>query len=282
MENVKASLKYAMGLMLAKPPEGVKFSPPSRFLLYGPPGTGKTLLASACARMLGATFFNVKASDLLSKYFGESTKLVSALFARARSEADTGTALVFIDEVDALSGERGGRGESGPERRILSTLLAELDGVSEKGRPSRVITMVATNRPWDIDRAILERFQKHVLVDLPDEPARRAVFAIHTERAGFRLADDVTLDSLAARTKGYSGRLISRVCMEAVDLMVRDMNSDVPKHVEDGSIRGRELGVRPLAKKDFDTALGRHRPDPKEASLDPYKKWEERVGGERA
>ena len=278
MEEVKSTLKYSLGMMLARMPEAVRLDGVSRILLYGPPGTGKTLLAAASSNMLGATFFNVKASDLLSKYFGESTKLVSALYARARSESDTGAALVFIDEFDALCRKRGRSDETGAERRILSTLLAELDGLSGKGQAPRVITMAATNQPWDISDAVLQRFERLFLVDLPDAPAREAIFRIHINNAGLKLAGDTSFEGLARSTDGHSGRSIQHVCKDAIERMVREMNQAVPEEVDRGTIRNYEVRYRPLGPGDFAAALQRSRAMCPQDKLERYRSWAQSVG----
>ena len=162
LEETKREIKFAYGLALAQKPEGMRLSGWRSMLFYGPPGTGKTLLAAATSNGLGATFFNVKASSLLSKYFGESSKLVTALFQAARSEADEGFAVVFIDEVDALCLPRGEGSESGAERRMLATILSELDGLSDKGEDRFVLTIAATNAPWDLDQAVLSLSLIHI------------------------------------------------------------------------------------------------------------------------
>ena len=164
LEDTKNAIKSAYALALAKKPEGVQISSWRNLLLYGPPGTGKTLLAAATAGNLEATFFNVKVSSLLSKYFGESTKLISALFAVARTLSP---AVIFLDEFESLTPSRGS-GESGSERRIVSTLLAELDGLQGKDDDSFVMTICATNLPWLLDLAILSRFQRRIYVPLPE------------------------------------------------------------------------------------------------------------------
>jgi len=251
-------------------------------LMYGPPGTGKTLLAAASSNMLGATFFNVKASDLMSKYFGESTKLVSALFKRAREEAAGGAALVFIDEVDSLSMSRDDASSSGSEQRIVSTLLAELDGMADKGATGGVITIAATNKPWSIDEAIRQRFEKNVYVSLPDHVARKAIFEVHLSRRGIQLDGDVTYGDLAERTEDYSGRLIRNVCQEAVERMLMEMNADVPAHVDQKTIADYTLRLRPLQQADFNQALERVRPTTTKESLTAYRNWAAQVGGEKA
>ena len=282
MDDTKRALKYAFGLLLARWPEGVRPLSAARILLYGPPGTGKTLLAQAASNMMDARFFNVKCSDLMSKWFGESAKLVSALFARARDAGDKGAALIFIDEVDSISRARGGAGESGAERRILSTLLAELDGFKEKGDDSNVITIAATNRPWEIDDAILQRFRKHIFIPLPDAVAREAIFRIHIEGAGFRLAAGLSHRALAERTEGYSGRQIRDVCDEAKEAHVKLGNQDVPARVDDGTIRDYQVNVDVLDTRDFDVALARIRPAGADRSLEPYEQWAAAIGGETA
>ncbi len=282
MENVKATLKYTLGLILAQKPDNVKFGSESKILLYGPPGTGKTLLAAACSNMIGATFFNVKASNLLSKYFGESTKLISALFSRARSEADTGASLVFIDEFDALCGQREGKGEMGSERRVLSTLLAELDGLSEKGTEARLITIAATNLPWSIDEAVLQRFQKHILVGLPDSAAREAIFRIHIQDKGLQLDSDISYPDMARKTKGYSGRHIATICQEAVNAMLQEQNSSLPDRVDQGAVGDYKVQVRSLTKRDFDSALKKVLPSANKLSLERYENWASKIGGDRA
>jgi len=282
MSEVKRTLKYTLGTMLAGHPKGVTVEIGRRLLFYGPPGTGKTLLAAASSNMLGATFFSVKASDLMSKYFGESTKLVSALFKRAREEAAGGAALVFIDEIDSLSMSRSDQSVSGAELRIVSTLLAELDGMAEKGATGGVITIGATNKPWAIDEAILQRFEKHIYVALPEIEARKAIFHVHLGKRGFSLDQSASYDALAAATDGYSGRLIRNVCQEAVERMLKEMNADVPNHVDNKTIGDYTLRVRPLAKADFDQALQRVRPTADSKSLRQYKVWADRVGGESA
>src|SRR5439155_13430442 len=203
LEETKREIKYALALSIAKAPEGVQIPTWRNVLFYGPPGTGKTLLAAATSNAIRlnakdetrAVFFNVKVSSVMSKYFGESTKIVSELYGQAR---DTSPAVVFLDEFEALAISRD-NDNSGPERRILSTILSELDGLSEKGRRDiYVLTIAATNRPWDLDPAVLSRFEKKILIPLPDEATRRAILEIHLAKKGFKTA--VPLADLAALT----------------------------------------------------------------------------------
>jgi katanin p60 ATPase-containing subunit A1 len=261
LESTKREIKFTYGLALAKKPEGVKLAGWRRMLFYGPPGTGKTLLAAATSNGLGATFFNVKASNLLSKYFGESSKLITALFDAARSEADEGFAVIFIDEVESLCLPRGEGSESGAERRMLSTILSEMDGLADKGEDRFVLTISATNAPWDLDDAVLSRFQKRIYIPLPDAEARKAILGIEIFKQGHTL--DYPIERLLAQTEWFSGRDLERLANQAVNIMVEELNGQVPQCVDAGrdSIEGYQLRIRPLQKKDFDEAFRRIRVD---------------------
>jgi transitional endoplasmic reticulum ATPase len=170
------------------------------FLLFGPPGTGKTLLAKAVAHEAEANFIAAKASDLLSKWYGESERQISRLFARARQVSP---AVIFLDEVDALAPQRGGSpGDSAASERVVNTLLAELDGLEEL---TRVVVIGATNRPTLLDSALLRpgRFDELVYVPVPNRAGRRKILGLHTAR--MPLASDVDLDAVAERTGGFTG-----------------------------------------------------------------------------
>jgi transitional endoplasmic reticulum ATPase len=170
------------------------------FLLFGPPGTGKTLLAKAVAHEAEANFIAAKASDLLSKWYGESERQIARLFARARQVAPT---VVFLDEIDALAPQRGnGGGDSAASERVVNTLLTELDGLEAL---SRVVVIGATNRPTLIDPALLRpgRFDELVYIGVPDVEGRRKILSSHT--AQMPLAADVSLDEIAERTHGFTG-----------------------------------------------------------------------------
>ncbi len=200
-------------------------------MLYGPPGTGKTMLARAVATESDANFISIKGPELLSKWVGESEKAVRETFKKARQAAP---AIIFFDEIDAMVPKRGMR-SSGSQvgERVISQLLTELDGLEEL---EDVIVIGATNRPDLVDPALLRpgRFDRVMMVPAPDKEARLEIFDIHTER--MPLADDVDLESLARKTKGYSGADIAAVCKEAAMLALReDIESNEVrfKHFED-------------------------------------------------
>ena len=255
LEETKREIKFTYGLALAQKPEGVKLAGWRRMLFYGPPGTGKTLLAAATSNGLGATFFNVKASNLLSKYFGESSKLITALFDAARSEADEGFTVIFIDEVESLCLPRGEGAESGAERRVLSTILSELDGLADKGEDRFVLTIAATNAPWDLDDAVLSRFQKRIYIPLPDREARKSILEIQLLRQGHTL--EFPLQEVADNTEWFSGRDLERLSNQAVNVMVEELNGQIPRCVDGGreAIESYKLKIRPLERRDFDKAF---------------------------
>ena len=219
LEEVKQLLREAVELPL-KAPDAFRrlgVTPPKGILLYGPPGTGKTLLAKAVANESSANFISAKGSELLSKWYGESEQRVAEVFRRARQVAP---AVIFLDELDSLAPRRGTAvGEPHATERIVNQLLAELDGLEElRG----VVVIGATNRPDIIDPALLRpgRFDELIYVPVPDEEARLAIFRVHTR--GMALDDDVDLEELARRTKGYSGADIAELCRRAGRLALRE------------------------------------------------------------
>jgi katanin p60 ATPase-containing subunit A1 len=206
---------------------------------------------------------------MLSKYFGESTKLISALYTVARRLSPS---VIFLDEFESLTPPRGS-GESGAERRIVSTFLAELDGLATKDEQCFVLTMGATNLPWLLDSAILSRFEKRIYVPLPDEAARQTILEIHLTRRGHRSLVD--LGTLARRTAGFSGREIEQVCQTAVARMTVRANPDLLAIVDKGqeAIRDYELRVEPLTEADFRDAFEQVRPITTAAMLKRFEEW---------
>jgi SpoVK/Ycf46/Vps4 family AAA+-type ATPase len=279
LETTKEEIKFALGVSLARQPSGVRIRSWRNILFYGPPGTGKTLLAAATSNALTtskdrkAMFFNVKVSSVLSKYFGESTKIISELYGTAR---DTSPAVVFLDEFESLAASRDEGEHTGPERRILSTILAELDGLAEKGRSEiYVLTIAATNRPWDLDAAVLSRFEKKILIPLPDEETRTKILEILLDRRGFRV--EVPRPKLVKMTRGFSGREIERFCTEASNRMIRQVNANIPALFDKGfeSVQRYQLKVRDLTQTDFDTAASLISPQTSAEDMKRYVRWSE-------
>ncbi|GFR49386.1 hypothetical protein Agub_g11437 [Astrephomene gubernaculifera] len=207
-DRAKQLLHEAVALPLIIPEFFTGIREPWRgVLLHGPPGTGKTLLAKAVAGMVGGAFFAVSPSSLTSKWRGESEKLLAALFAVAQAHAP---AIIFIDEVDALGGSRGGEGEHEASRRFKAELLQQMDGLAS-GRG--VMVLAATNCPWDLDPALRRRLEKRIHIGLPDAPQRESLLRLHLR--GVTLARDVDLAVLAAACEGLSGADIRLLCRDA-------------------------------------------------------------------
>ncbi len=269
LENVKQNLREAVVLPIARPElfTGAR-KPWSGILLFGPPGCGKTLLAKAAATECQATFFSVSSADLLSKWLGESEKLISALFKVARIKAPS---LIFIDEIDSVATKRGSGSESSGERRVKTQLLTEIQGLKSSGKKV-LLTLGATNRPWDLDNAMLSRFQKKVFVPLPDMPARAAIFKIHTAGVNMSLTDDDLIE-LAVRTEGYSGRDIASLCQEVIMIPVREL--DMGGLLENSD---EEVHVRDLALDDFIETMKKMKPAISSKDLEEYDRWAEEFG----
>lgn len=273
LEETKNTIKESIVLAYARKPNRVEIEGWRNILLFGPPGTGKTLLAAATAKGLDAAFFNVKAGQVLSKYYGESPKIVNALFDVARAESP---AVIFFDELDSIALSRGAEIDEAT-RRVLSSLLTELDGLSGGKRGEFVLFLASTNTPWDIDDAVISRFEKRIYVPLPNEYARRGILRIQLAKKGFEFDD---YDWLVEKTEGYSGRDIKVLCKEGVYNMVRELNLGVADVADEGleGIKKYEIKTRRLTKKDFEHALERMKPATTEDMVRRYEEWNERFG----
>jgi transitional endoplasmic reticulum ATPase len=200
--------KEAFTRLGVKPPKGV--------LMYGPPGTGKTLLAKAVAHESESNFILVKGPELLSKWVGESEKAVRKIFEKARQTSPT---IIFFDEIDSLAPRRGMNSDSSVTERVVNQLLTEMDGLQEL---NDIVIIAATNRPDILDTALLRpgRFDRIILVPVPDKKSRKQIFEVHTK--DMPLAKDVDVGALVEKTEGYVGADIEAVCREAAILSLRD------------------------------------------------------------
>ncbi|KAF2200502.1 AAA-domain-containing protein [Delitschia confertaspora ATCC 74209] len=187
----------------------------SGVLLYGPPGTGKTLLAKAVAKESGATVLEVSGSEINDKYVGEGEKNVTAIFSLARKLSPC---VVFLDEADAIFGSRDGGRHRVSHRDVLNQFLKEWDGLNDLS----VFVMVATNRPFDLDDAVIRRLPRRLLVDLPTEQDRKKILEIHLRDEQLDPAVDVA--ELAKRTPLYSGSDLKNMAVAAALACVREEN----------------------------------------------------------
>ncbi|GCB63525.1 hypothetical protein scyTo_0007395 [Scyliorhinus torazame] len=206
-------------------------SPWKGLLLYGPPGTGKTLLAKAVATECNTTFFNISASTIVSKWRGDSEKLVRVLFELARFHAPS---TIFLDELESVMSQRGSvpGGEHEGSRRMKTELLVQMDGLARSD--DLVFVLAASNLPWELDHAMLRRLEKRILVDLPSKEARQAMI-LHwlpplSNSGGVELRTELDYSLLGEKTEGYSGSDIKLVCKEAAMRPVRKIFDALENH----------------------------------------------------
>ena len=225
---------------------GIK--PPTAVLLYGPPGCGKTMLAKAVATESEANFIAVKGPELLSKWVGESEKGIREIFKKARQTAPT---IIFFDEIDSIAPRRGQEFGSHVTETVVNQLLTEMDGIE---RMENVIIIGATNRPDILDPSMLRpgRFDRLVLVPLPDKEAREEIIKVHTKTMPLK---GVSVEEIARKTEGYSGADIEALCREAAMNALRD--DMMSQHVEN---------------RHFDRAFEEVKPSVSEAEAKSYEK----------
>lgn len=258
-------------------PESIK--PDKGILLFGPPGTGKTLLAAAAAGSLKATFFNVKTSSVMSKYFGESSKLITALYESARKHAPS---IVFIDELDSITMSRDGdQGEA--SRKVLATLLAELDGFQDKKSDKLILTLSATNTPWSLDDAVLSRFPKRIYIPLPDKKACQDIIRIQTKGLDSSNVDMEKVGDLCVANH-YSGRDLQNICRDAMKSMTRRVNKEIFDNIENMAelpfeeLQKKTLKTGPLSMEDFTRAIARVKSPLTPADLKRHEEWSKQFG----
>lgn len=212
LEGAKESLKETVILPVKFPQLFVGERKPFKgILLFGPPGTGKSFLAKAVATEADSVFFSVSSADLISKWQGESEKLVRNLFEMAR-EAEGSRAIIFLDEVDSLCGSRQ-EGESDSSRRVKTEFLVQMDGVGKT--EGGVLVLGATNVPWAIDAAIRRRFEKRVYIPLPEKTARTYMVKLHLGDTPNNLVEEDFI-KLGELTEGASGSDIEVMVKEAL------------------------------------------------------------------
>jgi vacuolar protein-sorting-associated protein 4 len=266
MEAAKRALREAIILPMSRPDlfKGAR-KPWKGILMFGPPGCGKTYLCKAVASEVDSTFFSVSAANLISKWLGESEKLVKELYDRAVEESPS---IIFFDEIDSLAGARGGSSEGEAMRRVKTQLLQAVEGFGTG--EELLVTVGATNTPWDIDAAMRRRFERRVYVTLPTTEAREKMFEIHTRGVG--LAPDVSFEELAKYTAGYTAADIALLCREALMHPIREL--DAEGALKDASVQPRAPGV-----KDFLIGMESIKPSVSPKELTRYEEWRDQFGG---
>jgi len=210
LEKAKEALKEAVILPIKFPQLfQEKRRPWKGILLYGPPGTGKSYLAKAAATETGGKFFSVSAANIVSKWMGESEKLIKGLFDLARKNKP---AVIFLDEIDSVLSARSDS-ENDATRRLKTEFLIQMQGVGNDDEG--VLVLGATNIPWGLDPAVRRRFQKKIYISLPDVKARRLMFILNLGNTENDITDK-EFDILAEMTEGYSGSDIATLTQDAI------------------------------------------------------------------
>ncbi|KAI3380741.1 hypothetical protein SNEBB_001563 [Seison nebaliae] len=249
-------------------------SPWKGLLLFGPPGTGKTMLAKAVATECNTTFFNVSASTIVSKWRGDSEKLVKLLFELARFYAPS---TIFLDELDAIMSQRGmgAGGDHEGSRRMKTELLIQMDGLAKSN--DVVFVLAASNLPWELDQAMLRRLEKRIHVGLPSLEAREKMFRLflaidnHAEEFynPYIRTENLNFSELAQLTDGYSGSDLHLLCKEVAMNTVRKAFNQL-----ENDFKVDNIVLDPINNDDVIQALKSTKPSAAQFQ-GKYKKWKE-------
>lgn len=246
---------------LRRPPKGV--------LMFGPPGTGKTLIAKCVANNAKATFFNVSASTLTSKWVGEGEMMVRALFTYARVRQPS---VIFIDEVDCLLSQRSNN-EHESSRRLKTEFLVFLDGCGT-GDSDQVLLIGATNRPQELDEAARRRFTKRLYIPLPEKEARYDIIKHYLKEIEHNLGE-TEIECLSAATDGFSGADLKVVAETAGFMPMRDMIKKSGAGVFNEITK---KDIPPVTIEHWKRALKGTRPSVSKDDLEHYIVWNKKFG----
>ncbi|KAJ0988347.1 hypothetical protein J5N97_006703 [Dioscorea zingiberensis] len=273
LEDVKRTLSELVTLPMRRPElfsHGNLLRPCKGILLFGPPGTGKTLLAKALATEAGANFISITGSALTSKWFGDAEKLTKALFSFASRLSPV---IIFVDEVDSLLGARGGSFEHEATRRMRNEFMAAWDGLRSKDN-QRILILGATNRPFDLDDAVIRRLPRRIYVDLPDAENRMKILKIFLSKES--IDPNFKLEELANATEGYSGSDLKNLCIAAAYRPVQELLEEEKKEAKSCTTPS----LRPLTLDDFILAKAKVGASVAydAASMNELRKWNEQYG----
>ena len=270
-------------------------------MLFGPPGTGKTMLAKAVASTARCTFFNVSPSLVISKWRGDSSKLIRILFEMARFYAPS---VIFFDEIDAIASARGGNNEHEASRQLKSELLIQMDGVnnadnhhqdennnnqemnniditendgvkkSSSSSSPHVMVLAATNYPWLLDEALRRRLEKRIYIGLPDKESRIQMFKMYFK--DLDLDENIDFNKLSEMTKGYNGSDIQVICRNASMIPMRKklQNIDV-NDLENIKCCDIETNI---TQQDIECVINKIKSSVAKQDVDKHKQWFQQFG----
>ncbi|XP_028396894.1 katanin p60 ATPase-containing subunit A-like 2 [Dendronephthya gigantea] len=278
LESAKRLVKEAVVYPIKYPQlfTGI-LSPWKGLLLYGPPGTGKTLLAKAVATECNTTFFNISASTIVSKWRGDSEKLVRVLFELARFHAPS---TIFLDELESLMSQRGagsGGGDHEGSRRMKTELLIQMDGLAKSN--DLVFLLAASNLPWELDHAMLRRLEKRILVNLPSEEARKQMLlnhlppTINSPTSGLDIKTEIDYNLFAQKLEGYSGSDIKLLCKEAAMRPLRKVFDVLENVGDEKTVTLPQLELNPVTNDDLQAALSTTKPSARQLE-EKYAEWQ--------
>ena len=265
MQEMKQTLYEIIVVPTIRPDLFTGIRKPQRgILLFGPPGTGKTMIAKAIATECNSTFFNISASSLTSKWVGESEKTVKSLFKIAYKKVPS---IIFIDEIDSILSKRSGS-ENEATKRLKTEFLIQFDGLGSNTN-ARLLVIAATNRPMDLDEALLRRLPKRVYCGPLDENGRFEFIKKVINRVETNLSDE-DIKEIAQKTNDYSNSDLMEMCREAAYQPVRELSMEEILKIKK---------FRPLVKEDLIKAVQKIRGTLSKKVRDELQKWNEQFGG---
>jgi transitional endoplasmic reticulum ATPase len=243
LDDIKRQLRECIEDPLRNPDSFAKMGirPPKGVLLFGAPGTGKTLIAKAVANESDVNFISIKGPEIMSKWLGESERAIRMIFKKAKQVSPS---IVFLDEIDAIAPRRGSHLDAGATERVVNQLLTSMDGMEEL---ENVFILAATNRPDIVDPALLRpgRFDKLLLVPVPDRAARLRILQVHTKNMPLK---DVDMEEISEEMEGFVGADIENLCREAALVALRSSKKATEVTME--HFRTAMKGVRPSADQE--------------------------------
>lgn len=274
LQRVKNRIAEATTLPIKYPDYFVGIRTPYKgLLLFGPPGTGKTLLVKAVAtEITNCRFFIIRGSTIASPYRGISERLVRLIFLMAKYKAP---AIILIDELDAICSRRGIAEESETSRKVLGELLTNMEGIeSTSSLSQKVLVIAATNRPWDIDDALLRRFEKRLYVPIPEASTRLEMMIEYLSQC--QISEDVDMNNIANSLEGFSGHDVKNYCREVALMAMREKRDTLSPEVFEQLTSADLDGL--VTQGHFQMAKDEVKPSVTPETIRQHQSWSEKFG----